>query len=64
MTHPLALGLSQSFINTFDDFRTIDIDDVHEFRYNLPTDPTEHPGTTLHLNVVNKIQHMVCYARV
>jgi hypothetical protein len=31
LTHPLALALSQPFVNTFDDFRTIDIDDVHEF---------------------------------
>jgi hypothetical protein len=64
MTHPLALGLSQSFINTFDDFPTIGIDDVHEFRYNLPTDPPEHPGAKLHLTVIKKIQRMVCYARV
>jgi hypothetical protein len=32
LTHPLALGLSQSYINTFDDFWTIEINDVHEFR--------------------------------
>jgi hypothetical protein len=63
MTHPLALGLSQSYINTFDDFKTIDIDDVHEFRYNLANDPIEHPGTKLHAMVVKKIHHMVCYAR-
>jgi hypothetical protein len=63
MTHPLALGLSQSYINTFDDFRTIDTDDVHEFRYNSANDPIEHPGTKLHVTVVKKIQPMVCYAR-
>jgi hypothetical protein len=34
LAYALALALSQSFVNTFDDFRTIDIDDVHEFRYN------------------------------
>jgi hypothetical protein len=34
LAHPLALALSQSFLNTFDDFRTIDIDDVHEI-YNI-----------------------------
>jgi hypothetical protein len=28
LAHPLAMALSQSFVNTFDDFRTIDIDDV------------------------------------
>jgi hypothetical protein len=63
MTHPLALGLSQSYINTFDDLRTIDIDDVHEFRYNLANDPIEDPGTKLHVTAVKKIQRMVCYAR-
>jgi hypothetical protein len=62
LTHPLALALSQSFINTFDDFWTIDIDDVHEFRYNMTTDPANTPGTKLHVTVVKKIQHMVCYA--
>jgi hypothetical protein len=35
LAHPLALALSQSFVNIFDDFWTIDIDDVHEFRYNM-----------------------------
>jgi hypothetical protein len=63
MTYPLALALSQSFINTFDDFWTIDIDDVHEFRYNTANDPPDTPGTKIHLQVVKKIQRMVCYAR-
>jgi hypothetical protein len=61
--HPLALALSQSFVNTFDDFWTIDIDDVHDFRYNTTTDPANTPGTKLHVTVVKKIQHMVSYAR-
>jgi hypothetical protein len=63
LTHPLALALSQSYIDTFDDFQTIEINDVHEFRYNLPTDPPNSPGTKLHAMVVKKIQRMVCYAR-
>jgi hypothetical protein len=63
LAHPLALALSQSFINTFDDFWTIDIDDVHEFRYNMTTDPVDTPGTKLHVTVVKKIQRMVSYAR-
>jgi hypothetical protein len=63
LTHILALGLSQSYINTFDDFRTIDIDDVHEFRYNLANDRKEYPGTKLHPMIVSKIQCMACYAR-
>jgi hypothetical protein len=63
LAHPLALALSQSFVNTFDDFRTIDIDDVHNFRYNTTTDPANTPGTKLHVTVVKKIQRMVSYAR-
>jgi hypothetical protein len=63
MTHPLALGLSQSYVNTSDDFRTIDIDDVHDFRYNRTTDPPDTPGTKIHIQVVKKIQRMACYAR-
>jgi hypothetical protein len=55
LTHPLALALSQSFVNTFDD-------DVHEFRYNTANDPPDTPGTNIHLQVVKKIQRMVCYA--
>jgi hypothetical protein len=57
------LALSQSFVNTFDDFRAIDIDDVHEFRYNMTTDPPSTSGTKLHVTVVKKIQRMVSYAR-
>jgi hypothetical protein len=63
LAHPLALALSQSFVNTFDDFRTIDIDDVHDFRYNTTTDPANAPGTKLHVTIVKKIQSMVSYAR-
>jgi hypothetical protein len=63
LAHPLALALSQSFINTFDDFWTIDIDEVHDFRYNMTTDPENTPCTKLHVTVVKKIQRMVSYAR-
>jgi hypothetical protein len=63
LAHPLALALSQSFVNTFDDFQTIDIDDVHEFRYNMTTDPVHTPGIKLYVTVVKKIQRMVSYAR-
>jgi hypothetical protein len=63
LSHPLALALSQSFINTFDDFRTIDIDNVHEFRYNMTADPPNTPGIKIHSQAVKKIQRMVCYAR-
>jgi hypothetical protein len=58
LAHPLALALSQSFVNTFDDFRTIDIDDVHDFRYNMTTDPANTPGTKLHVTIVKKISNV------
>jgi hypothetical protein len=63
LTHPLALALSQSFVNTFDDFRTINIDDFHEFRYNMTSVPLSTPGIKLHVTAVKKIQRMVSYAR-
>jgi hypothetical protein len=59
LAYPLALVLCQSFVNTFDDFRTIDIDDIHEFRYNMTSDPPSTPGTKLHVTTVKKIQRMV-----
>jgi hypothetical protein len=62
LTHPLASALSQSFVNTFDDFRTIDIEDVHDFRYNMTSVPLTTPGMKLHVTVVKKIQRMVSYA--
>jgi hypothetical protein len=52
LAHPLALALSQSFVNAFDDIRTIDIEDVHDFRYNTATDPPNTPGTKLHVTIV------------
>jgi hypothetical protein len=63
LAHPLALALSQSLVNTFDVFRTIDTDDVHEFRYNMTFALLGTPGTKLHVTVVKKIQRMVSYAR-
>jgi hypothetical protein len=62
LTHPLALALSQSFVNTFDDFRTIDVNDVHEFRYNMTSVPITTPAIKLHVTIVKKIQRMVSYA--
>jgi hypothetical protein len=61
LTHPLALTLSQSFVNTSDDFRTIDINDVHEFRYNMTSVLLSTPGIKLHVTIVKKIQPMVSY---
>jgi hypothetical protein len=62
LTHPLALALSQSFVNTFDDFRTMDINDVHEFRYSTTSVLLSTPGIKLHVTIVKKIQRMVGYA--
>jgi hypothetical protein len=61
LTHPLALALSQSFLNTSDDFRAIDINDVHEFRYNMTSVSLSTPGIKLHVTIVKKIQRMVSY---
>jgi hypothetical protein len=62
LTHPIALALSQSYVPSFDDFQTIDVDDVHELKYTMANVPKD-PGTKLHLMLVKKIQRCVCYAR-
>jgi hypothetical protein len=61
LIHPISLTLSQSYVSTFDDFRTIDMDDVYEFQYNVT--PKATPDTKLHLTLVKQVQRCVCYAR-
>jgi hypothetical protein len=60
LTHPTSLALSQSYVTTFDDFRTIDMDDVYEFQYNAT--PKATPDTKLHLTLVKQVQRCACYA--
>jgi hypothetical protein len=48
LIHTTTLALSQSYIQTFDDFQTIDVDDVHEFTLTTSTDPNAPADTKLH----------------
>jgi hypothetical protein len=34
LTHPVGLVLPQSYVTTFDEFHTIDVDDVYKFQYS------------------------------
>jgi hypothetical protein len=60
ITHQIAYALDQAFINTFDDFRTIDTVDVHTFTYKLPGEQT---STLLHMMLVKQIQSGVHYCQ-
>jgi hypothetical protein len=55
LVHPTALALSQSYVQTFDDFWTIDVDDVHEFTYTTSTVPNAPPDTKLHNQLVKQV---------
>jgi hypothetical protein len=62
LTHPVGLALPQSYITTFDEFRTIDVDDVYEFQYS--TTPKASPDTKLPSQLVKQVQcyiHHACY---
>jgi hypothetical protein len=60
LIHPIAYALDQAFINTFDEFRTIDTVDVHTFTYKLPNDTNK---TLLHMMLVKQIQRGVHHCR-
>jgi hypothetical protein len=60
ITNQIAYALDQAFINTFDEFRTIDTVDVHTFTYKLPGDSD---STLLHLMLVKQIQRGVHYCQ-
>jgi hypothetical protein len=61
LTHPVGLALPQSYVTTFDEFRTIDVDDVYEFQYS--TTPKAPPDTKLHFMLIKQIQRCIHYAR-
>jgi hypothetical protein len=52
LTHPVGLALPQSYITTFDDFCTIDVDDVYEFQYS--TTPKGSPDTNCTTSLSSK----------
>jgi hypothetical protein len=60
LTHPVGIALTQSYITTFDDFRTIDVDDVYEFQYS--TTPKATPDTKLHFMLVKQVHCCFSYA--
>jgi hypothetical protein len=60
LTHPDGLALTQSYITTFEHFRTIDVDDVYELKYNI--NPKDTPNTKLHFMLVKQVQRCIRFA--
>jgi hypothetical protein len=60
LKHPLAITLEQTFITTFDEFRSIEVADVGDWHY---LDVSTKDKTKLHSNLVKAIQRGVSYAR-
>jgi hypothetical protein len=61
LTHPVGLALPQSHVMTFDEFRSIDVDDVYEFTYTKK--PNTKPDTKLHFMLVKQVQRCIHYTR-
>jgi hypothetical protein len=59
LTHPVGLVLPQSHVMTFDEFRSIDVDDVYEFTYTEKLNTK--PDTKLHFMLVKQVQHCIHY---
>jgi hypothetical protein len=60
LSHPVGLALPQSYITTFDEFRTIDVNDVYKFQYS--STPKVSPDTKLHFMLVKQVQRCIHYA--
>jgi hypothetical protein len=60
LTHPVGLALPQSYVTTFDEFRTIDVDDVYKFQYS--STPKASPDIKLHFMLVKQVQRCIHYA--
>jgi hypothetical protein len=60
LAHPVGLALPQSYVVTFEEFRSIDVNDVYEFTY---TDKTSNgiPNTKLHFMLVKQVQRCIRY---
>jgi hypothetical protein len=62
LTHEIDYALDQAFVNTFDEFRSTDPVNVHNFTYKLPGD-TNANGQPLHMMLVKQIQGGTYYCR-
>jgi hypothetical protein len=63
LSHHVSLALDQSYINTFHDFRMIDIDVVHTFTYKEVSAKPDVASSKLHLTLVKAIQRCVHYCQ-
>jgi len=63
LTHHVSLALDQSYINTFHEFRTIDVDNVYTFTYKEASAKPDAAPSKLHLTLVKAIQRCVHYCQ-
>jgi hypothetical protein len=61
LTHLAGLALPQSYVTTFDEFHTIEVDDIYEFLYS--STPKDKPETKLHFMLVKQVQRCIHYTR-
>jgi hypothetical protein len=59
LTHPVGLALPQSYVTMFDEFRTIDVDDIYEFQYS--NKPKGKPDTKFHFMLFKQVQRCIHY---
>jgi hypothetical protein len=59
LTHPVGLAVPQSYVMMFEEFRSIDVDDVYEFTYTNKANA--NPDTKLHFMLVKQVQHCIYY---
>jgi hypothetical protein len=60
LTHEIAYALDQAFVNTFDEFCTINTVDIHAFTHKLPG---ETSSTLIHPMLVKQIERGVHYCQ-
>jgi hypothetical protein len=63
LTHPNGLVLPQSYVVTFEEFCSIDVNDVYEFTYTDKTTSSGSPNTKLHFMLVKQVQRCIHYTQ-
>jgi hypothetical protein len=63
LSHHVSLGLDQSYINTFHEFRMINIDNFHTFTYKKASAKKEDLPSKLRMTLVKAIQCCVHYCQ-
>jgi hypothetical protein len=62
-THQITYALDQNFINTFDEFRIFDVEDMHKWTYKVPGSSATDPDLYLHIGCIKTITRGTYYCR-